>query len=156
MQLRKLIVEAAFLNINSGFVRLTKEQARPRLHALRVIKPEMIKPDPKKDPVPSGYAADGIYEVTAPIQFKGGERLEYSGAADKGGGDLRDPEAEREAAARAARDLAAKIRGEVEGEYKQKLADAVEGMRKDLEQQVRAELEPKIRAEIEEQLKAKK
>lgn len=54
------------VNIFSGHVQLSGEQAKPRAHALKAL-------------------GEGVYEVTAPICLKAGEKFGFDGEVTKGG-----------------------------------------------------------------------
>jgi hypothetical protein len=58
------------VSINAGVVRLSAAQAKVRAHAVKLVKGE-------KD--------GGIYEVTAQVQFKVGERFGFNGRLGKNG-----------------------------------------------------------------------
>lgn len=108
--MQKITVEPGPLSVTSGHITLTAHQAKPRLHALEAVKVDK--------------SGNGVYRVTAPLQFKRGETFSYDGEVNKAG-VLSDPAAEREAQASAEAKLRASVRAEVEA-------------------QVRAELQPQL------------
>lgn len=121
------------VNVNSGQVQLTREQAKPRLHNLKPVKVD-------KD-------GAGVYSVEQPIQFKRGEKFGYDGQVGKDGG-LSDPDAELiaklEAAEKAGKEAEVRIRRELQAKFDADLADA----REQLEADLRVEIEARVRAEL--------
>ena len=119
--MKQFKAEHAAVDVLSGQVKLSAEQARARLHNLKAV-------DTKKD-------GSGVYQVTNPIQFKRGETFGFDGDVGKNG-VLSDPDAEQLAAMGEddARVEAAvkKVRAECEAQLKaelQKAADALQAER---------------------------
>lgn len=102
--MNKIKVAEAPLVIHSGQVRLRAEQARTRAAALRLVGAV-------------DKAGTGVYEVVAPVQFKVGELLEFSGELGKTGA-VRDPDAE----ALARLEAEDRVRAAVRAEFAAKLA----------------------------------
>lgn len=127
--MKKIKVENRLLTVNSGQVQLTAEQARVRGHALKAV-------EVKKD-------GSGVYDVTAPLHFKQGETLGFSGDVGKNG-DAFDPEAEEIARMDAAEKAEKERRAAVE--------KAIEQARQDLETHFAGRVEKaaaKVRADLE-------
>lgn len=92
--LRIVKVSAASYAVNSGIVGLTAEQAKARLHNLKLLR------------VVDKRSGAAEYEVVNPIMFKLGEEFGFSGTISRSG-VLSDPQAEREAELARAKSLAA-------------------------------------------------
>ena len=121
----KTVNATASLSVNSGQVKLSALQAKPRAHALRLV---------------GKIAKDGsaVYDVIASINFKAGETFEFSGEANKAG-ELRD----REAEALAKLETEDRIRAEVRAELEAKHAESLKTALAEQEAKLRAELAPK-------------
>lgn len=133
--MKTIKVETRLLTVNSGQVKLTAEQARTRRHALHGV-------DVKKD-------GGGIFDVIAPLHFKQGETLGFSGDVGKNGIAF-DPEAEEIARLDAA--------DKAEKERKAAVEKAIEQARQDLETHFAERVEKaaaKVRADLEAQLTEK-
>jgi len=88
------------VTVNSGQVGLTKEQAAARSHALKLVGK-------------LGKDCVGVFEVTAPIQFKIGETFGFSGEVGKSG-QMRDRDAEELAKLEAVDRAVTEVRAECE------------------------------------------
>lgn len=135
--MKKIKIEGRLLTVNSGQVQLTAEQARVRRHALKVV-------EVKKD-------GGGVFDVIAPLHFKQGETLGFSGDVGKNGIAF-DPEAEEiarinaaekaEKESRTAREKAAEqVRNELEAHFAERVEKAAAKIRADLDAQFDARVD---------------
>lgn len=116
--MKQFKAEHAAVDVLSGQVKLSAEQARARLHNLKAV-------DTKKD-------GSGVYQVVQPIQFKRGETFGFDGDVGKNG-VLSDPDAEQLAAmgeddARVEAEVK-KVRAECEAQMKAELQKAADAMK---------------------------
>lgn len=147
--------EHGAVNVNSGQVKLSAEQARPRMHCLKAVKVD--------------EKGAGTYQVLTPIQFKRGESFGFDGEASKNG-VLHDPEAEAlaqaedddkrtaAAVAKLEKEFAAKLKAAAEtaqqqaaqlvAEAEQKAADAISGAEEALLARLPADLAAMVRDEL--------
>jgi len=70
MNLKKYVVVGVSANVNAGHVKLDKDQARRRRHAIEAV-------EVNKD------TGAGVYKILRPVQFKNGEQFEYDGEFPK-------------------------------------------------------------------------
>lgn len=127
--MKKIKVEGRLLTVNSGQVQLNAEQARVRGHALKAV-------EVKKD-------GSGVYDVIAPLHFKQGEALGFSGDVGKNGVAF-DAEAEEIARMDAAE--------KADKEHKAALEKVVEQARNEMEMHFAERVEKaaaKIRTDLE-------
>lgn len=137
--MKNITVNVQSMNVNSGQVKLSAEQAAVRRHALRAIDV-------------NAKTGAGVYEVLQPIQFKRGESFGFDGEISKAG-VLSDPAAEELARLEAEEKHAAQIKA---AEQKGREAGAAEA-RAALIAELQTELGPVIKelpADVQAKLEA--
>ena len=126
--MREYAVTTRQATLTAGRVRLTKEQARPRAHALKATE------------------AEGVYEVVGEIHFKGGETFGWDQKLPKALADDLTAHAEEKAAEKTAKAHLAKLH---------KLDDKVKAAREALDAEKDAEKREPLVLALEKALTAR-